>query len=124
MALWNATVFVLGNAWVCSSRPAPGSTGSEVGDGRGLGLAGGGLGDASNGGMLAADASLTGRAEVPLEQAASRAPSSREHATDSAVTATARNRGVRTLMCRHFMEDEVPGIPPSCQLNLRLFSRT
>src|SRR5215472_6088428 len=58
MALRNATDFVLGKAWVCLRRPAPGATGSALGDGG----AGGFTGTVSEGVATA----CVGVADVPL----------------------------------------------------------
>jgi hypothetical protein len=124
MAFLKATDFVLGNALVCLRRPAPGATGSALGDGGfggGAGLAGAAVGDCPAADGVGATlgvallVALTGRILVP----APAFPLQAAQAASIAATATApAGRRIRTPVSRHLTKDGFYSGPPGRPVTL------
>ena len=117
MAFLKAADFVLGNAVVCLRRPAPGATGSALGDG-GAGGSGGpaarvvGSSSVADGAAVAAVpvalgvallVALTCRDFVP---APAFPPQAAQTASSAAAVAATAARRIRTPVSRHFTRDE------------------
>src|SRR5215469_154246 len=134
MALRNATVLVLGNAWVWARLPAPGATGSALGAGGGGGAGSGGgpftspagspaLAGGDEAGPLTGMVALTGRAVVPAppeQPDTTMQAASSVHPASGTTIAPARRRGLRAGASRHLVKHEVGCIPARCLLHFQI----
>src|SRR5271166_1181868 len=115
MAFLKATDLVLGNALVCSRRPAPGATGSALGRGGNGGPAAravgsspvtDGVGETLGAALLVA---LTGRVLVP---APAFPPQAAQAASSAATATTTAGRRIRTPVSRHLTREGFYSGPP------------